>query len=94
MGIQSCWLAFSSVNFELEHNFLTEDLVSKKRHPSPGRVLLDYSKDTCEVVIAFVQGNMFSEARRIVKVFASRPTCNADNSFYFRRQFFHPRMGS
>lgn len=44
---------------------VAEDLVSKKRHSDAGRVLLDYSKDTREAVIAFVQGNMFSEARRI-----------------------------
>lgn len=43
-----------------------EDLSSKKRHTEAGRVLLDYSKDVREAVIAFVQGNAFSEARRIV----------------------------
>jgi hypothetical protein len=93
-GIQSCWLAFSGLNFELKYNFSTEDLVSKKRHSDAGRVLLDYSKDTREAVITFVQGNMFSEARRIVRVFASRPTCNADDSPYFRRQRFHPKPSS
>jgi elongator complex protein 1 len=45
-----------------------EDLVSKKRHPEAARVLLDYSKDIREAVIALVQGNHFSEARRIVSL--------------------------
>ncbi|KAF7362473.1 polymerase II transcription elongation factor [Mycena venus] len=43
-----------------------EDLASKKRHSDAARVLLDYSKDVREAVIALVQGNCFSEARRIV----------------------------
>ena len=45
---------------------LVEDLSSKKRHAEAARVLLDYCKDIRETVIALVEGNDFSEARRIV----------------------------
>ncbi|KAJ7125399.1 IKI3 family-domain-containing protein [Mycena epipterygia] len=44
---------------------VAEDLVSKKRYSEAARVLLDYAKDPREAVIALVQGNCFSEARRI-----------------------------
>lgn len=47
----------------------TEDLFSKKRYAEAARVLLDYSKDTREAVIALVSGNAFSEARRVVRQF-------------------------
>jgi hypothetical protein len=46
----------------------SENLVSKKRHSEAARVLLDYSKDIREAVIALVQGNHFSEARRVVSM--------------------------
>ncbi|KAG6918878.1 hypothetical protein DXG01_010942 [Tephrocybe rancida] len=45
---------------------LAEDLTSKKRHSEAAQVLLDYAKDIREAIIAFVQGNHFSEARRII----------------------------
>ncbi|KAJ6593195.1 Elongator complex protein 1 [Mycena capillaripes] len=45
---------------------VAEDLASKKRYSDAGRVLLDYAKDVRETVIVLVQGNCFSEARRIV----------------------------
>jgi elongator complex protein 1 len=45
---------------------LPEDLTSKKRYTEAGYVLLDYAEDVREAVIALVQGNQFSEARRIV----------------------------
>ncbi|KAJ7252430.1 IKI3 family-domain-containing protein [Mycena haematopus] len=45
---------------------VAEDLASKKRHPDAARVLLDYAKDVREAVIALVEGNCISEARRIV----------------------------
>lgn len=44
----------------------TEDLSSKKRYNESARVLLDYTKDVKSAVSLFVQGNSFSEARRIV----------------------------
>jgi len=47
---------------------VAEDLSSKKRHAEAARVLLDYSKDSREAVIALVQGNGFSEARRIISL--------------------------
>lgn len=43
-----------------------EDLTSKKRYADAGQVLLGYAEDVREAVIALVQGNQFSEARRIV----------------------------
>jgi choline-glycine betaine transporter len=46
-----------------------EDLSSKKRYPEAARVLLDYSKDVRQAIIALVQGHNFSEARRIVSIF-------------------------
>lgn len=45
----------------------TEDLSSKKRYQEAARVLLDYARDVREAVIALVQGNHFSEARRVVR---------------------------
>ncbi|KAI0061864.1 IkappaB kinase complex, IKAP component [Artomyces pyxidatus] len=45
---------------------VAEDLTSKKRYLEASQVLLDYSKDIREAVIALVQGNAFSEARRII----------------------------
>jgi elongator complex protein 1 len=41
-------------------------LSSKKRYSEAARVLLDYTEDVREAVIALVQGNSFSEARRVV----------------------------
>lgn len=45
-----------------------EDLSAKKRHGEAGRVLLDYCNDIREAIIALVQGNLFSEARRVVSL--------------------------
>ncbi|KAF7791354.1 hypothetical protein EIP86_002368 [Pleurotus ostreatoroseus] len=45
---------------------LGEDLCGKKRYQDAARVLLDYAQDVREAVIALVQGNLFSEARRII----------------------------
>ena len=47
-------------------NKMIEDLSAKKRYQDAARVLLDYAKDVREAVIALVQGNFFSEARRVV----------------------------
>ncbi|KAF9529755.1 Elongator complex protein 1 [Crepidotus variabilis] len=47
---------------------VAEDLASKKRHTEAACVLLDYSKDVREAVIALVSGNAFSEARRIISL--------------------------
>ena len=43
-----------------------DDLISKKRYEEAGRVLLDYAGNTRQCILALVQGNLFSEARRIV----------------------------
>lgn len=53
-----------------------EELSSKKRYQDASRVLLDYAKDVREAVIALVQGNHFSEARRIVSQFHRFPGKN------------------
>ncbi|KAF8339341.1 pol II transcription elongation factor [Amanita rubescens] len=47
---------------------MADDLVSKKRHSEAGQVLLDYAKDVRQAVIAFVEGNCFSEARRVIAI--------------------------
>ncbi|KAF6761197.1 pol II transcription elongation factor [Ephemerocybe angulata] len=44
---------------------VSEDLASKKRYIEAGQVLLEYKKDVRGAVIYLVQGNSFSEARRI-----------------------------
>ena len=41
-------------------------MTSKKRYTEASHVLLDYAEDVREAVITLVQGNQFSEARRIV----------------------------
>ncbi|KAG1716214.1 hypothetical protein ID866_954 [Astraeus odoratus] len=45
---------------------ISEELLSKKRYSEAARVLMDYAHDDHQAVIALVQGNEFSEARRIV----------------------------
>ncbi|THV06651.1 pol II transcription elongation factor [Dendrothele bispora CBS 962.96] len=45
---------------------VSEELTSKKRYSEAARVLLDYVKDVRTAVITLVQGNEFSEARRII----------------------------
>jgi hypothetical protein len=54
---------------------VAEDLSSKKRHAEAGRVLLDYAKDIKEAVSAFSTGNDFSEARRVVSLWALVQHC-------------------
>ena len=49
-------------------NIVLEDLTSKKRYQDAARVLLDYAHDVREAVIALVQGNHFSEAKRVVRL--------------------------
>ncbi|TFK50763.1 pol II transcription elongation factor [Heliocybe sulcata] len=45
---------------------ISEGLTSKKRFAEAATVLLDYVKDVRQAVIALVEGNLFSEARRII----------------------------
>ncbi|KAF8633329.1 hypothetical protein AX17_004501 [Amanita inopinata Kibby_2008] len=45
---------------------VAEELTSKKRYWEAGQVLLEYSKDVRQAVIALAEGNGFSEARRII----------------------------
>lgn len=45
---------------------VAENLASKKRYTEASQVLLGYAEDVREAVIALVQGNQFSEARRII----------------------------
>ncbi|KAF9237879.1 pol II transcription elongation factor [Melanogaster broomeanus] len=49
---------------------ITEELLSKKRFPEAARVFVDYAGDIRQAAIALVQGNEFSEARRIVSLYA------------------------
>lgn len=53
-------------NLALLTRRLLEDLMSKKRYQEAARVFLDYVKDSRAAVISLVQGNAFSEARRVV----------------------------
>lgn len=43
-----------------------DDLSSKKRYAEAATVLLDYAGDVRQAVIAYVEGNLFADARRIV----------------------------
>ena len=58
-----------------------EDLAGKKRYMDAARVLFDYAEDVREGVKALVEGNHFSEARRIVSqprlalIVAAEPCC-------------------
>ena len=45
---------------------LADDLRSKKRYAEAAAVLLDYAGDVRQAVIAYVEGNFFPDARRIV----------------------------
>lgn len=56
----SCWTLGSS-------DGCPEDLVAKKRYSEAARVLLDYVDDIRTAIITLVQGNEFSEARRVVR---------------------------
>ncbi|KIJ66069.1 hypothetical protein HYDPIDRAFT_174791 [Hydnomerulius pinastri MD-312] len=47
---------------------ITEELLSKKRYAEAARVFVDYAGDVRQGVAALVQGNEFSEARRIVSL--------------------------
>ncbi|KIY46095.1 IkappaB kinase complex, IKAP component [Fistulina hepatica ATCC 64428] len=47
---------------------VAEELGSKKRYAEAARILLDYAEDVREAVICLVQGNNFSEARRVVSL--------------------------
>lgn len=43
-----------------------DDLLSKKRYQDAAQVFLDYSKNVRQCILALAQGNLFSEARRVV----------------------------
>ncbi|TRM68918.1 IKI3 family-domain-containing protein [Schizophyllum amplum] len=51
---------------------VAEGLVAKKKHGDAARVLIDHARDVREAVIALAQGNLFSDARRIITLH-SRP---------------------
>lgn len=46
-------------------------MTAKKRYTEASLVLLDYANDVREAVVALVQGNEFSEARRVVRYLSS-----------------------
>jgi len=54
-----------SVHLGVDRLF-TDDLSSKKRHAEAATVLLDYAGDVRQAVIAYIEGNFFADARRIV----------------------------
>jgi elongator complex protein 1 len=66
-GIFACLVTFGWTRLK---SLLSEDLSSKKRYSEAARVLLDYSKDVRQAVIALVQGHNISEARRVVSIIA------------------------
>ncbi|KAF9262678.1 pol II transcription elongation factor [Marasmius fiardii PR-910] len=47
---------------------VSEDLISKKRFTEAARVLLDYADDVRTAIMTLIQGNEFSEARRITSL--------------------------
>ncbi|KAL4071351.1 IKI3 family-domain-containing protein [Scleroderma yunnanense] len=47
---------------------IAEELLSKKRFSEAARVFIDYARDDTQAVVALVQGNEFSEARRIISL--------------------------
>ncbi|THH29047.1 hypothetical protein EUX98_g5147 [Antrodiella citrinella] len=49
---------------------IAEDLSAKKRYQDSARVFLDYVKDPRAAVVTLVQGNFFSEARRVIALHA------------------------
>ncbi len=68
-GVYSSGSAVSSVT----HICNAEDLSGKKRYQEAARVLLDYAQDVREAVVALVQGNLISEARRVVRKCSDTP---------------------
>lgn len=52
---------------------LIDGLNSKKRYAEAATVLLDYAGDVRQAVIAYVEGNLFADARRIVSPAHSLP---------------------
>ena len=48
------------------HLILADDLSSKKRYAEAAAVFLDYGENVRQAVIAYVEGNFFADARRIV----------------------------
>lgn len=48
--------------------YFTEELISRKRFLEAGHVLIDYAKNIRQCVSTLAQGNLFSEARRMVVV--------------------------
>lgn len=62
-------LRFVFGRFDLRQLMLfAEELLSKKRYLEAARVFIDYAGDIRQAVIALVQGNELSEARRIVSI--------------------------
>ena len=59
------WMLFQPARLIL---LFTDELLSKKRYLETARVYIDYAGDIRQAVIALVQGNELSEARRIVSI--------------------------
>ncbi|SRR6266404_948436 len=65
-GIPRCGCVPPPKLSTVSYHSRAEDLTSKKRHAEASQVLVDYAQDVREAVITLVNGNQFSEARRIV----------------------------
>ena len=59
-------LAIASRSIQSLIVFLLDDLLSKKRFDEAARIFLDHAENPRQCINAHVQGNLFSEARRIV----------------------------
>lgn len=59
---------FQFLSFSLFNNFVSDELLTKKRYDEAARVFLDYSGSVRSCINALLQGNLFSEARRIVSL--------------------------
>ena len=64
-------MSLTPINADL---ILIDDLSSKKRYAEAATVLLDYAGDVRQAVIAYVEGNLFADARRIVSLVHSLPS--------------------
>lgn len=73
---------------------MTDDLSSKKRYAEAATVLLDYAGDVRQAVIAYVEGNFFADARRIVS-FVAPSSMGADHrGFYLCLDISPCRVGT
>lgn len=68
------------LQYYLTHFQHVDELLSKKRFEEAARVFLDHANNIRQCVSALVQGNLFSEARRIVSVLLEQSDRKADET--------------